>query len=146
MSPEYYLKDVFDIYQAQYNATDKLWAYFSTVTLTVLGFSVGSDKVSKSFLEASIVVIGYIVFCLGNFRALELAQKQLIQFADLIRYVAGSHGFNMSDLVPIPVDNAQNFYWAVVTAVSAGILLITFRRQCLIKAKSESGQQAPQEV
>ena len=65
-----------DLYIAQYNATDKLWAYFSTVTVAVLGFSVGSDKVSKSFLEASVVVIGYVVFCIGNYRALALAQQR----------------------------------------------------------------------
>ena len=63
------LKTVLDLYQAQYNATDKLWTYFSTVTLAVLGFSVGSDRVSQSFLEASIVVVGYVVFCFGNYRA-----------------------------------------------------------------------------
>src|SRR3954463_45698 len=80
-----------DLYIAQYNATDKLWAYFSTVTVAVLGFSVGSDKVSKSFLEASIVVAGYAVFCLGNYRALALAHSQLIEFAALARGVAAQH-------------------------------------------------------
>jgi hypothetical protein len=62
------LKAALDLYANQYGATDKLWAYFSSVTLAVLGFSVASDKVSKSFVEASVVVAGYVVFCVGNFR------------------------------------------------------------------------------
>jgi len=124
------LKASLDLYQAQYSATDKLWAYFSTITLAVLGFSIGSDKVSESFFEATLVVIGYLVFCVGNFQALDQAQRQLIQFADLARSVAEKFNVPMSALKPIGVSRERKFYWAVVTAVCLGILLITYRRQC----------------
>jgi hypothetical protein len=123
------VKAALDLYLAQYNATDKLWAYFATVTLAVIGFSVGSDKVSKSFLEAAIVAVGYVVFSVGNFQALMLAQKQLIQFAALARRVAGQHSVQMSALEPFPVAEEACFYWAVVIAVCAGILLITYQRR-----------------
>ena len=123
------LKAVLDLYLAQYNATDKLWTYFSTVTLAVLGFSVGSDKVSKSFLEASIVVVGYVVFCFGNYRALSLSQQQLVQFSTLARGVAEKYNVQMSALQPFSVEAAAAFYWAVVVAVCGGVLFITYRRR-----------------
>jgi len=123
------LKAALDLYLAQYNATDKLWAYFSTVTLAVLGFSVGSDKVSKSFFEASIVVVSYVLFCFGNYSALSLSQQQLVQFAALARSVAEKHKVQMSALQPFSVDAVAGFYWVVVAAVCVGILLITYRRR-----------------
>lgn len=122
------VKDVLDLYFAQYGATDKLWAYFSSVTIAVIGFSVASDKVSKSFVEASFVVIGYLVFCFGNFQALLLSQKQLVQFADLARRVSEKHGVQMSELRPFSVQAETNFYWCVAIAVALSILLITWRR------------------
>ena len=123
------VKAALDLYLAQYSATDRLRAYFSTVTIAVLGFSVGSDKVSKSFLEASIVVAGYVVFCVGNYRALALAQAQLIQFAALAQGVAARHKVDMSALKAFSVDDDTKFCWAVVVAVCAGILVITYRRR-----------------
>lgn len=139
------VKAALDLYLAQYNATDKLWAYFSTVTLAVLGFSIGSDKVSKSFLESSVVVIGYVVFCFGNSQALMLAQEQLVQFADLARQVAGKHDVAMSALIPISVVNAERYYWAVVVAVCAGILLITTRRQRRVQGTGRSDLPSPKD-
>lgn len=123
------VKSALDLYLSQYNATDKLWAYFSSVTLAVVGFSVASDKVSKSFFEASIVVIGYLLFCFGNFKALSLSQEQLVQFADLARAISEKNKVSMSALVPFPSDVAANFYWFVAIAVAASILLITWRRR-----------------
>src|SRR5258708_4934922 len=94
------VKAALDLYQAQYNATDKLWAYFSTVTLAVIGFSIASEKASKSFVEASIVATGYLLFCFGNFQALFLSQKQLVQFAELARGVSKKHKVTMDELIP----------------------------------------------
>ena len=122
------LKAVLDLYMAQYNATDKLWTYFSTVTLAVIGFSIASDKVSKSFLEASIVAIGYFVFCLANFKALRLSQLQLEQFADIARQVADSHHVGLSTLTPFSAAELATFYWPISITVCMGILLITYRR------------------
>ena len=122
------LKAALDLYASQYGATDKLWAYFSSVTLAVLGFSVASDKVSRSFLEASIVVIGYVVFCVGNFSALYLSHQQLIEFAAIARPVASKFQVALTTLEPFPAASVARFYWAVVVAVCAGVLFITWRR------------------
>jgi hypothetical protein len=122
------LKAALDLYAAQYSATDKLWAYFSSVTLAVLGFSVASDKVSKSFVEASIVVLGYFVFCVGNFSALYLSHQQLIEFAAIARPVAQKYHVTLTTLEPFPAASVARFYWAVVASVCAGVLFITWRR------------------
>jgi hypothetical protein len=123
------IKAALDLYFAQYNATDKLWVYFAVVSLAVLGFSVASERVSRSFLEAAIVAIGYVVFAVGNFHALTLAQMQLIQFAALARRVANEHMVQMPALERSPLAEAACFYWAVVIAVCVAILLITYRRR-----------------
>lgn len=122
------LKAVLDIYATQYGATDKLWAYFSTVTIAVLGFTIASDKVSKSFIEASIVAGGYIVFCIGNFSALYLSQRQLIEFATIGRSVARQHDIALTTLTPLSAASVAVFYWTVVGAVCIGILVITLHR------------------
>lgn len=122
------LKAALDMYTSQYGATDKLWTYFSSVTLAVLGFTIASDKVSKSFVEAFIVAIGYLVFCFGNFTALHLSQKQLIEFAAIARPVAAKYNVTLDTLQPLPAASIAVFYWAVVTAVCIGILVITWRR------------------
>lgn len=122
------LKSALDLYASQYSATDKLWAYFSSVTLAVLGFSVASDKVSKSFVEATVVVLGYVVFCIGNFSALYLSHRQLIEFAAIARPVAQKYGVALTTLEPLAPISVASFYWAVVVAVCGGILFITWRR------------------
>jgi hypothetical protein len=123
------IKAAVDLYLAQYNVTDKLWAYFAGVTLAVLGFSVASDRVSRSFLEAAIVAIGYVVFCVGNFHALTLAHTQLVQFAALARRVASEHTVQIPALERSPLAEEACFYWAVVIGVCAAIVLITYRRR-----------------
>ncbi|MBJ7310835.1 hypothetical protein ACFOLJ_24020 [Rugamonas sp. CCM 8940] len=82
------LKILLDMYTNQYTGTDKLWTYFSTVTLAVVGFTIASDKISQSFIEALVVAIAYLIFCFGNYRALKLSQEQLIEFAGIVRPIA----------------------------------------------------------
>lgn len=123
------LKEALDIYQTQYSQTDHLWNYFGTVTLAVLGFSIGSDKATRSFTEASALVVGYFTFCLGNYSALRLAQKQLIEFSNLAIEVAKAANRNLLYLEPLPICGITIFYWVVVIAVIVGILFITYTRE-----------------
>ena len=123
------LKAALDLYATQYAATDKLWAYFSSVTLAVLGFSVASDKVSKSFMEASIVVASYVAFCIGNFSALYRSHQQLVEFAAITHPVALKYQVVLTTLEPFPAASVARFYWAVAIAISVGILFITWRRR-----------------
>jgi hypothetical protein len=122
------LKSALDLYASQYGATDKLWAYFSSVTLAVLGLSVASDKVSKSFVEATLVVFGYVIFCVGNFSALYLSHRQLIEFAAIARAVAQKYQVALTTLEPFSAASVAQFYWAVVVAVCSVVLFVTRRR------------------
>ena len=123
------IRAVLDLYLAQYSATDKIWVYFAVATLAVLAFSVASEKVTRSFLEASVVALGYVVFCVGNFQALTLAQTHLVQFAALARRVANEYKMELPALERSPLAEEACFYWAVVIAVCVAIFLITYRRQ-----------------
>ena len=123
------LKAALDLYAAQYSATDKLWAYFSSVTLAVIGFTVASDKVSKSFVEATVVVIAYVVFCVGNFSALYRSHQQLIEFVTIVRPVAEKYKVALGSLEPFSAASVARFYWAVVASVCLSVLFITWRRR-----------------
>jgi hypothetical protein len=57
------LKMAIDMYQAQYAATDKLWAYFSTVSLALVAYTISSDKVTRLFPEALSAAGACLVFC-----------------------------------------------------------------------------------
>ena len=123
------LKEAFDLYQTQYSQVDKLWSYFGSITLAVLGFSIGSEKATKSFKEASVIILGYLVFCAGNFKALRLGQEQLMDFARIAMEVAKAKGIEVKSLEPLSISAVSQFYWCVVVAVCAGIAFITWWRQ-----------------
>lgn len=123
------LKEAFDLYQTQYSQVDKLWSYFGTITLAVLGFSIGSDKATKSIKEAAIIILGYAVFCAGNFKALLHGQEQLIDFAHIAMKTGKAKGIELKSLEPLSTLSVSWFYWCVVVAVCVGIAFITWRRQ-----------------
>ncbi len=114
-----------NLYQAQYTQTDKLWGYFATVTLAVLAFALGSEKATKTKKEASLIVIGYLVFCIGNYSALSKAQEQLNIFAKHAMTYASKAGIPFNNLQPFDTTCLSLFYAAVVISVSIGILFIT---------------------
>src|SRR3954471_13258258 len=88
------LKAAMDMYQAQYAATDKLWAYFSTVSLALVAYTISSDKVTRVFPEALTAVLAYLVFCAGNFAALSAAQRQLHSLAEIVKTHGKSHNLD----------------------------------------------------
>ncbi|MNN75930.1 hypothetical protein D3C81_1922640 [compost metagenome] len=108
---------------------DKLWSYFGTCTLAVLGFSIGSEKATKSMLEVFVILAGYLVFCAGNYNALCLGQKQLTEFANLAIQAANRQKIDFRILQPLPPEYISIFYWCVVAAVCTGIVIIARKRQ-----------------
>ena len=123
------LKEAVDIYQNQYSQVDKLWSYFGTVTLAVLGFTIGSEKATKSINEVAAIISGYLVFCYGNFEALSLGQKQLLQFADIAIIIGWHYGVCLRSLTPLSSLYIARFYWCVVGSVCLGVLFIAWKRQ-----------------
>jgi hypothetical protein len=123
------IKSAAELYLAQYYVADRLWMYFAVVTLAVVGFSVASERASRSFLEAAVILVTYVVFAVANFHALTTAQAQLIQFAALARRVADEHALQIPAWQRAPLAEEACFYWAVVIGVCVAILLITQRRR-----------------
>lgn len=129
MGDPFGLKEALDIYQTQYTQVDKLWSYFGTFTLAILGFTIGSEKATKSVKEVATIIIGYLVFCTGNFKALFLGQKQLKEFAGLVEEAAKAKQVKLDSLQPLPPDDIARYYWCVVTAVCVGVIFIAWKRQ-----------------
>jgi hypothetical protein len=129
MADPFSLKEALDIYQTQYSQVDRLWSYFGTFTLAILGFTIGSEKATKSIKEVAAIIIGYLVFCSGNFKALILGQEQLLEFAEFARKAAKYKQVKLDSLYPLPLDDVTRYYWCVVTAVCIGVIFIAWKRQ-----------------
>src|SRR5262245_55685713 len=79
------LKDAIDLYQSQVEIINALWTFFGTVTLAVVGYTIGSDKATHSATEVTMIIVGYAAFALGgNLTALLTAYSDLSQFSTLI--------------------------------------------------------------
>lgn len=79
------LKEAIDLYQSQVEIVNALWTFFGTVTLAVVGFTIGSDKATHSVTEVTMIIAGYAAFALaGNLTALLTAYSDLLQFSALI--------------------------------------------------------------
>ncbi|MCO7200544.1 MULTISPECIES: hypothetical protein [Pseudoalteromonas] len=118
--------EAINIYQIQYSQVDKLWGYFSVVTLAMCGFAIGGKIPSSStHVEAIAIVLAYLVFCIGNHQALVAGQKQLEQFAAIARSCALKVELEVSSITPIPHDKVKKFHLSVIIAVSLGVLVIT---------------------
>ena len=121
-------KIAMDMYQAQYAATDRLWGYFSVVSLAVVAYTISSEKITRVFPEAMTVVVTYVVFCIGNFAALATSQAQLLMLAEVLRTRGSSAGLNAATFQPFSVSELKGFYFAVVLALCAATLLLAWHR------------------
>lgn len=133
------LKTAIDMYQAQYTATDKLWAYFSTVSLALVAYTISSDKVTRVFPEALTAVAAYLTFCIGNFSALSAAQEQLLALARMVRTQGAPHGITDANFRVFTTAEVAWFYWLVVVVIAAASIgLAAFRGKAKNKAGSAS--------
>ena len=73
-----------EIVQRQTELVDKGWAYYSTVTLAVLGIVIGADRIRATKALRFIVLGGYVVFAVGNLLAILQAQTGAIRYAALL--------------------------------------------------------------
>lgn len=128
------LKAAMDMYQAQYAATDRLWGYFSVVSLALVAYTISSEKVTRVFPEALAVLTAYVVFCFGNFAALEASQRQLVALADLLRARGKAAGVNVEAFKSFDPSDLKLYYVAVVLAICVATILLAWYR----------GQKAPQ--
>lgn len=73
-----------EIVQAQHDLADRGWAYFSTVSIAVVGFALTSDKLKASLALRVATVVGFAVFAVGNLRAVYMAQSNLSKYITLL--------------------------------------------------------------
>ena len=120
------LTDAIDIYQSQVEIVSTLWTFFGTVTLAVVGFTIGSDKATHSGTEVAIIIVGYAAFALiGNLVALLMAYSDLIQFKALVEYKLVALGKDFPQIhfgVP-SVEAVAMFHIGIVVIVCCGIYL-----------------------
>ncbi|AMM83424.1 hypothetical protein AZF01_02810 [Martelella sp. AD-3] len=80
------VKDALDAFQAQNNAVDKLWTYFSAVSLAVAGYVISYSS-GDGFSTARVIAIAgaYAIFCINNNMALGTGQTLLVSLAQATR-------------------------------------------------------------
>ena len=122
------LKTAMDMYQSQYTATDKLWAYFSTVSLALVAYTISSDKVTRVFPEAIAAIGAYVAFCLGNFSALSASQNQLVALAAIVRDQGKAQNLDLTSFKPFLASEVGLFYWVVVAAIVGASLVLAWYR------------------
>lgn len=115
------LKDAIEIYQTHYSQVDIVWGYFSTVSIALLGFTLGSDRITQKRLEFRAVQIGYFVFSLGNYSALISGQADLIEINNYISSLQQSGQEATIVFSPIGLWRLSLFYWSVVGAMLVGL-------------------------
>lgn len=119
------IKDAIALYQSQLGIVNALWTFFGTVTLAVVGFTVGSAKATHSAAEVSLIIGGYTLFAIfGNLIALRIAYADLLQYSELIDNRIALYGKSLPPLhFSVPsVRSITVFHVGVVIAVILAIV------------------------
>jgi hypothetical protein len=99
------LKDAFDMYQKQSDSVHKLWGYLSAVSIAVLGFTIGSEKVNWTTSAYVFIGLAYLMFAGSNLWVLRRSQQELGRISEGLKVSADKNG-----------DDAQKFVVASVQA------------------------------
>lgn len=76
--------DIFSLYQAQVANSDQLWNFYAIVAFGLIAFVLGNREVTRTFLVALFLSLGYAGFAIANLRAIYRAQEALIVLAPLV--------------------------------------------------------------
>lgn len=134
--------DFMGLYQEHYSQVDVLWNYFQVVTMAVVGWVVVNDKVLQSKLQLIAFLLGYLIFCAGNYSALRVGQGQLLMLAKVVNENSISiKGFEK--LSPLSIDEVSIFYGGIVFVVVAGVsLLAQLKKNALQRAEGDISSRA----
>ena len=94
------IKDALEVFEANRSVILTIWGFYSTVTLAVLGLTVGSDKWVHSKEAKVVLQIGYIAFAIGSMCMIFSCQSDLVKVAEVLRNIVLPS--NLIDLVPKP--------------------------------------------
>ena len=116
------IKEAFDIYMKHRDVIVQLWQFFSGGTLAVLGYTVGSEKATRGKAEVSAIILGYLVFSIGNAAAVVSSQMELREMARGLKLLMSKSSLNETYAVaPIHPALFAVFYAVVVSAVCYAI-------------------------
>ncbi|WP_139117553.1 hypothetical protein [Endozoicomonas atrinae] len=90
--------DAIQLYQTQYSQVDTVWGYFSAVTLAISGFVLGMKRSTKTIKQTIAIVAAYLVFCVGNHKALKSGQELLLDLGKNADFYAEKAGLVVNDL------------------------------------------------
>lgn len=119
------IKDAVSLYQSQLAIINVLWTFFGTVTLAVVGFTIGSSKATHSAAEVAMIIGGYAAFAIfGNLTALRAAYADLLQFSELVDNRVALYGKDLPRLhFSVPsVQSVTVFHFGMVIAVALAIV------------------------
>ena len=118
------VKDAIQLYQAQVELTDKIWWYFASVSLGVLGFTIGSGKAQESWLGLLALLMGYVIFFLGSGYSLRNSQKDLVALGKVVSENATRHNSNsiLGRFKPLSTNMVSVFH-ATIAAVVIAVLV-----------------------
>lgn len=126
------LYDALGLFQNQTVNVNRLWEYYSTATLAVLGFTIASEKATRSRHEITAIQIGYFVFAFGNAFAVKAAQAKLIKYGILVEECGGSEKLASTfSVVQISI------FHALVTLSVLLIIEVTYRYNKSSKTDAE---------
>jgi hypothetical protein len=130
------LKTAMDMYQSQYNATNNLWTYFSSVSLALVAYTISSGKVARIRPEAISAVGAYFAFCIGNFLALKKSQLQLIDLGKVVQAQGKAQSLNLDSFEAFSESDVTFFYWLVFAAiVIASLVIVRYREKTNVQGK-----------
>ena len=75
-------KDAFDLFQKETAELNQVWTFYSTVALALLTGVFASEKIKKSLLSVSIIVVGFLIFAGANLK--EAALKPMREASGVI--------------------------------------------------------------
>lgn len=118
MSDPLGVKDALELFAAHREAIIKMWGFYSTVTLAILGFTIGSEKAAHDLTTTRIIQVGYGVFALANMTAIATSQWELLAMAETIKtHVLPA---NLAGLTSSPIH--PGFFIAFHLVIAAAVI------------------------
>lgn len=79
-------------------------------------------------MEPVAIILAYLVFCLGNHKALIAGQEQLNQFYIFTKDLADKANIDISSLKPFAAHYIENFHLSVIVVFVIGIAFVSWLR------------------
>ena len=125
------VKDAYDIYHNHSTGTHKLWTYFVTLSLAILGYTIGTAQNHWDLWTFVVVGSSYFIAAWVNRSIVLKFQKEVETFALLFNQLAREYPPQISTQKPIigsiaavSYTRARLSHWGITLFVLAAILSI----------------------